>query len=99
MSNWEGIEVGDIVKCVDFRGSTGRYLEISGRDIEYKVVHIEEKTIRHYSLLRLTKPDGEFTPKVAYIDRFEIVRKGLKQIMDPDMTLDEIHQAQELMNG
>lgn len=80
--------VGDIVECVDFNGATGKLLKQTGHTLF--TVRAVYKDSSDRELLRLDQD----TRNGAYASRFQHAHT---KMVAPEMELDEIHAAEELM--
>ena len=83
--------VGDVVKCIDFNGTTGQ---------RFKPGAVYEVTKTEYnrdggseSFLYLN--GNNYNYNGAYVERF--ILANAPRMPEPEMDLDEIHLAQELV--
>ena len=85
----ESFKPGDYVKCVDFSGASGKSLKMTGRKT-FVVKTSETREGKTYLRLEDTEFGG------VYATRFELAHPPMHA---PEMELDEIHLAQEIIDG
>jgi hypothetical protein len=87
----EKFAVGDLVECIDFRGATGQRFRPGFAYEVTKVDYSGEGDEVNFLYLDGNNING------AYVERF--ILASTPKMPEPEMDLDEIHLAQELVKG
>ena len=85
----ESFKPGDYVECVDFSGVSGKSIKMTGRKT-FVVKAAETREGKTYLYLEDVPFGG------VYATRFELAHPPMHA---PEMDLDEIHLAQEIIDG